>query len=142
MKLFYKKDYFDSLEELRKLRNELEYEKEKKEEYIQLLYDEQNAKEICLRTIEDMHFKMEDYKKQIKSLKNAKGGYASKSSKLKKEKEALENKIAELEEKLAESMTDKYLVRKIKTGKRPNTLKTKVRNTSGQSNIVKNLHKE
>ena len=142
MKIFYKKDYFMALEELRKLRNELEYEKEKKEEYIQLIYDEQKAKGICLKTIEDMHFKMEDYKKQIKSLKNAKGGYASKSSKLKKEKEELERQIAELNEKLAESMTDKYLVRKIKSGKTANTLKTKVRSSSVQSNIVKNLYKE
>lgn len=142
MKLFYKKDYFRILDELRKTRCILEEEKEKKQMYIDRFYDEERANQVCLKTIEEMHFKIEDYKKQIKSLKNAKGGYASKSSKLKKEKEELEKQIAELNEKLAESMTDKYLVRKIKSGKTANTLKTKVRSSSVQSNIVKNLYKE
>ena len=140
MKLFYKKDYFNALDELRKVRNELESEKEKKEEYIQGLYDERKATEVCLKTIEDLHFKIEDYKAQIKSLKNAKGGYAKYNRKIKKEKEELEQEIVELKQKLSDSMTDKYLVRKIKSGRTPNTLKTKVRNSLGQSNIVRNLH--
>lgn len=39
-------------------------------------------------------------------------------------------------------MTDKYLVKKIPSGKRPKTIFTKINNSSVQSNIVKNMYKE
>ena len=128
MKLFYKKDYLRVKEELEELTLHME-------EAISSIDSQKETIDIYEETVETMHYKIEDMKKEIKQLKGGKGGFTREINKLKKEKE-------ELEKKLAESMTDKYLVKKIRPGKRPNTLKTKVRNTSGQSNIVKNLHKE
>lgn len=127
MKLFYKKDYLRVKEELEELTLHM----------AEAMSDIETQKEsigIYEETVETMHYKMEDMKKEIKQLKGGKGGFTREINKLKKEKE-------ELEKKLAESMTDKYLVRKIKSGKTANTLKTKVRSSSIQSNIVKNLHK-
>lgn len=136
MKIFYKKDYFRVLGELEKAKGCLEEEKEQREYIIEKLNEEESAHVKCLRTIEDMHFKMQDLKKEIKQLKGARGGFTKEINKLK-------NKIEELEKKLAESMTDKYLVRKIRPGKKPNTLKMAVKSSSSvQSNIVKNLYKE
>lgn len=128
MKLFYKKDYLKAMKRIEEL-------EEKMLEATADFEEQEQRYNMCLQSVETMHYKMEDMKKEIKQLKGGKGGFTREINKLKKEKE-------ELEKKLAESMTDKYLVKKIRPGKRPNTLKTKVRNTSGQSNIVKNLHKE
>ena len=38
-------------------------------------------------------------------------------------------------------MTDKYLVKKIPSGKRPKTMFTKINNSSVQSKIIKNMYK-
>ena len=135
MKIFYKKDYFRVLDELNSIKGELKEEQEQKEFVIDKLKQEERANQTCLKTIEDMHYKMQDLKKKIKQLKGARGGFTKEINKLKNQKE-------ELEKKLAESMTNKYLVRKIKPGKKPNTLKMAVKNSSSvQSNIVKNMHR-
>lgn len=75
-----------------------------------------------------------ELKDKVQRLLCAKGGTTKEINKLKKE-----NK--ELKEKLAESMTDKYLIRKLPADKTKSTLKMKSKNTSKQSNIIKNIHK-
>ncbi len=135
MKIFYKKDYFRVLEELNKTNGELEEEKEAKEFFIDKLQQEEKSHQACLNTIESLYYKMKELKDELRKSKNGRGGYTKEINKLKKEK-------AELEQKLADSMTDKYLVKKLKPGKKPNTLTMSVRGSSVQSNIVKNLYKE
>lgn len=128
MKLFYKKDYLKAMKRIEEL-------EEKMLEATADFEEQEQRYNMCLQSVETMHYKMEDMKKEIKQLKGSRGGFTRQVNKLRKENEDLKNK-------LADSMTDKYLIKKIRPGKRPNTLKTKVRNSLGQSNIVKNLHKE
>lgn len=135
MKIFYKKDYFRVLDELNKIKGELEEEQEQKEFVIDKLKEEERANQACLKTIEDMYYKIKELRDELRKVKNGRGGYTKEINKLKKAN-------AELEQKLADSMTDKYLVKKLKPGKKPNTLTMAVRGSSVQSNIVKNLHKE
>ena len=128
MKLFYKKDYLKAEKRVKELERKILSANADIEE-------QEQRYNICMQTIESMHYKMEEMKKEIRKLRGGKGGFTREINKLKKENE-------ELKKKLEESMTDKYLVKRIRPGKIPNTLKTRVRNTSGQSNIVKNLHRE
>lgn len=72
---------------------------------------------------------------EIKLLKFAKGGYKSTITKLK-------NEVDELNKKLAESMTDKYLLKKIPSGRLPKGEPMKIRGSAKTSAIAKNLKTE
>lgn len=76
-----------------------------------------------------------NYDKYIKMHNSSKGGYISKIHKL-------EDKIKELEEQLKESMTDKYLVKKIPSGRPPKQEKMKVKNCTKTSMISKKMHRD
>ena len=52
----------------------------------------------------------------------------------------LEVRIRELEEQLKESMTDKYIVRKIPSGRPPKQEKMKIKNCTKTSMISKKMH--
>lgn len=81
-------------------------------------------------------------KKELTNVKKAKGGYNKQINRLQDKVNQLQKELKETNQKLKESMTDKYLVKKIPSGKRPKTIFTKINNSSVQSNIVKNMHKE
>ena len=66
---------------------------------------------------------------------SSKGAYIKSINQLKKN-------IQELEVKLAESMSDKYLVKKIPSGRTPKSQTMRTKSSAKQSSIVKNLHKE
>lgn len=87
---------------------------------------EQNRKD--LKTIEDLNV-------EIKILKFAKGGYKSTITKLK-------NEVDELTKKLEESMSDKYLVKKIPSGRLPKGEPMKIRGSAKTSAIAKSLKVE
>lgn len=72
---------------------------------------------------------------EIKLLKFSKGGYKSTITKLK-------NEVDELNKKLAESMTDKYLLKKIPSGRLPKGEPMKIRGSAKTSAIAKNLKTE
>lgn len=54
--------------------------------------------------------------------------------------ERLTNIIDDLDYKLKESMTDKYLVKKIPSGRPPHTAKMKVKSCTKTSSICKKMH--
>lgn len=66
---------------------------------------------------------------------SSKGAYIKCINKLKVQ-------VKELEDKLAESMSDKYLVKKIPSGRTPKSQTMRTKSSAKQSSIVKNLHKE
>ena len=119
MKLFYKKDYLKEAEKnilllaaidnREKIIKELEIKNKNYENKIDELTSENY----------DLH-------KKIKQEQGAKGGLTKNNNKLKKEVVELQKEVENLKAKLEESMTDKYLVKKIPSGKTPNTIKTKV----------------
>lgn len=80
--------------------------------------------------------------KELTNSKKAKGGYNKQINRLQNKVNQLQKELEETNQKLKESMTDKYLVKKIPSGKRPKTIFTKINNSSVQSNIVKNMYKE
>ena len=72
---------------------------------------------------------------EIKLLKFANGGYKSTITKLK-------NEVDELNKKLAESMTDKYLLKKIPSGRLPKGEPMKIKGSAKTSAIAKSLKVE
>ena len=67
------------------------------------------------------------------------GGLTTSLNKEKKENEELQNKVKDLEVKLEESMSDKYLVKKIPSGRRPKTQTMKLKSCTVQSNIARKM---
>lgn len=51
----------------------------------------------------------------------------------------LEDNVKDLENKLEESMSDKYLVKKIPSGRRPKTQTMKIKNCTVESNIARKM---
>lgn len=70
---------------------------------------------------------------EIKSLKSAKGGYVKQINKLKVE-------LEETRKKLEESMTDKYLVKKVPMGKLPKGQVMKMKSHAKQDKIIKKVY--
>lgn len=70
---------------------------------------------------------------EIKSLKSAKGGYVKQINKLKTE-------LEETQKKLEESMTDKYLVKKVPMGKLPKGQVMKMKSHAKQDKIIKKVY--
>ena len=77
---------------------------------------------------------------KIKRLQNAKGGYVKQNNKLKNQVMELEKEVEDLKAKLEESMSNKYLVKKVPSGRKPNTIKTKV--SAPMSSTVRKYMKE
>lgn len=79
--------------------------------------------------------------KELTDSKKSKGGYKKQINQLHKVIDNLKIELEDTNKKLEESMTDKYLVKKIPSGKRPKTIYTKISDSSVQSKIVKNMYK-
>ena len=95
------------------------------EEYNKLLDEAESEQRELMQEI----FILKEEKKKILG---AKGGYVKEINKLKKQ-------VEELEFKLKESMTDKYLVKKIKPGRTPKGPQMKLKDCSRVSNISRKV---
>lgn len=96
------------------------------------------------------------YEKEVNKLKNklneteesrrkaagSVGGLKRKNNDLEEELSVANEKIKDLEIKLEESMSDKYLVKKIKSGRKPKGQTIGYRSSTVNSSIMRNLHKE
>lgn len=78
---------------------------------------------------------IDELKAENKSLKAAKGGYASVMSKLKKD-------LEETQKKLEESMTDKYLVKRVPMGKLPKSQVMKMKSHAKQDKIIQKIYEK
>lgn len=83
---------------------------------IKMLEDDLEKKNGLLKVanfcIEERAAEIDNYKSQIHILNSSKGGYVNRIN-------SLTNELEETKKKLAESMTDKYLIKKIPAGKKP-----------------------
>ena len=70
------------------------------------------------------------------------GGLTTSLKNQKKKNEELLKAVNELEEKLEESMSNKYLVKKIPSGRRPRTQTMKLKSCTVQSKIAMKVHGE
>lgn len=95
--------------------------------------------EVKIASCKNKNMQLEDENRQLKEenkkLLGAKGGYTTRINKLVKQ-------VEELEFKLKESMTDKYLIRKIPTGRKPKGQPMKVKDWSKISNISRKVFSE
>lgn len=123
MKIFYKKDYERVLEEKNNLRKD--YQKEK-EEYKKLI-DNTTTKIDTLSNllkqdetmIIDLNEKIKELKSKVKYEQGAKGGLTKQVHKLEDKIKELKSELTETKKQLKESMSDKYRVKKIPSGKTP-----------------------
>lgn len=92
-----------------------------------------------IASCKNKNMQLEDENRQLKEenkkLLGAKGGYTKEINKLKKQ-------VEELEIKLKESMTDKYLVKKIPSGRRFKSQTMKIKDCSKISNISRKVFGE
>ena len=126
MKIFYKKDFQRVTVELNKTIIELNRANFKLDKY------RENTKQLELLRTQNLE--------EIKSLKTAKGGYTKEINKLKAiiyEKDELidskqsliderDKEIVNLNKEILDLKSDRYLIKKIPSGKTPNTVKTKL----------------
>lgn len=137
IKLFYKSDYEymkSKCSELngviRELKGKLEIGESQYQELVEekedlmdkvdkLTFDFERSMEL----VDELRDKISANRKEIISLKTSKGGFTKKINQLTNELTDKDKEIEQLKTKLAESMTDKYAVQKLKPGRRPNTLK-------------------
>ena len=112
-----------------------------------------NEKEELTEIIEQNAEQMEEYKKEItklskkleaKELQRRKlackiGGLSTGANKTQNELKEAKDKIKDLENKLAESMTDKYLVKKIPSGRTPKPERMRIKSHAKQSKIIKEI---
>ncbi len=125
MKIFYKKDYERVLGELTKLKKEVKKHIEVINENNTLKEEIENLKLDALRLNDEFKIKdkmIADLKEEKKTLTAAKGGLTKRVNELTK---ANEN----MQEKLKEYVSSKYLVRKIPSGRTPKGQKMKVTKT-------------
>lgn len=137
IKLFYKSDYEymkSKCSELngviRELKGKLEIGESQYQELVEekedlmdkvdkLTFDFERSSEL----LDELQDKLSKTEKLLKEVRGAKGGLTKRLNELNTELQVKDKEIEELKTKLAESMTDKYAVKKIKAGRRPNTLK-------------------
>ena len=141
MKLFYKKDYLEKVLEVAKLDKQVK----EKNLFIAQLKDNLNYKKELLeretRVSNELNEELLKSSEELKKVLGAKGGLAKENNKLKNIVEELKKEKQDLKIKLEESMTDKYLVKKIPSGKTPNTIKTKV-SSPMKSSVRKYMREE
>ena len=89
---------------------------------------------------------LEDLQESKRKLSSAKGGLSAKIKRLENEIKHLkelqvemDKQYLELEEKYKESMTDKYIVKKLKPGRTPKTTSMKLKDCSRVSNITRKV---
>lgn len=137
MKFFYKKDFQRVTEEYKKLEDAYKvlarcYSKLERKYKTNLSELENISLELNkhIKIVQKMENSINVLKKEKKQINGSKGG-------LTKEVNKLKNEVQELETKLKESMTGKYLVKKIPSGKTPKGQVAKIGNHQKQSNAIK-----
>jgi hypothetical protein len=140
MKIFYKKDFQRVLEEKKKLENEFSDYKERSDESISALNTKcvEQLKEI--NTLNNQLFDKEEILKlkkdleiKLKSANTSKGGLTKEINKLKNQIKVLTSQIKEKDILLSK----RYILRTIKPGRTPNTIKTSIKNSANESRAIK-----
>ena len=114
---------------LRKQNTEIKNENKELTEII-----EEYKKEII-----ELNKKLEAKELQRRKLACKIGGLSTGANKTQNELKEAKDKIKDLENKLAESMTDKYLVKKIPSGRTPKPERMRIKSHAKQSKIIKEI---
>lgn len=155
MKLFYKKDYLGLLDKLKSMQKEMQNKENNIDQLRSQVWDIGVREADLVKEKEKIlaeNIKLKDnYKvltKKYKELSGANGGLKSKNNSLKaeiddlkEEIQTLKNNVTDLKLKLEESMSDKYLVKKVPAEKARKTKKLGIKRGVTNSQ-VKNILKE
>ena len=114
---------------LRKQNTEIKNENKELTEII-----EEYKKEII-----ELNKKLEAKELQRRKLACKIGGLSTGANKTQNELKEAKDKIKDLENKLEESMTDKYLVKKIPSGRTPKPERMRIKSHAKQSKIIKEI---
>ncbi len=140
MKIFYKKDFYGVLEQKRILEKEFSDYKERSDESISALNTKcvEQLKEI--NTLNNQLFDKEEILKskkdleiKLKSANTSKGGLTKEINKLRNQIKILTSQIKEKDILLSK----RYILRTIKPGRTPNTIKTSIRSSANESRAIK-----
>lgn len=140
MKIFYKKDFYGVLEQKRILEKEFSDYKERSDENISALNTKcvEQLKEI--NTLNNQLFDKEEILKskkdleiKLKSANTSKGGLTKEINKLRNQIKVLTNQIKEKDILLSK----RYILKKIKPGRTPNTIKTSIKSSANESRAIK-----
>lgn len=141
MKIFYKKDFQRVLEKKIELEKEFEQYKTDTANSISALEDrnfkllEENSKlkdsslkqgNVLNDEINTLKLELGLTKEKLKKANTSKGGFTKEINKLKKLVEQYEKEINDLNAKISDLQSDRYLIKKIPTGRTKNTVKTKI----------------
>jgi uncharacterized coiled-coil protein SlyX len=140
MKIFYKKDFYGVLEQKRILEKEFSDYKEQSDESISALNTKcvEQLKEI--NTLNNQLFDKEEILKskkdleiKLKSANTSKGGLTKEINKLRNQIKVLTNQVKEKDILLSK----RYILRTIKPGRTPNTIKTSIKSSANESRAIK-----
>lgn len=151
MKIFYKKDFQRVLEEKNKIEEEYQVYKEKSEKAITELNIKNSSQ---LKEITDLGNQIIDKNSAIKRYTILQTEISEENSKLKsklthantskgglvKEINKLRGKVNSLAEEIKnkeELLSKRYILKTIKPGRTPNTLKTSIRSSANESRAIK-----
>lgn len=130
----------------RMIENKINYLKDELNEEIKI--SEKLKNKLCeeYQINYNLTHQLEDLQESKRKLASAKGGLNAKikrlENKIKYLKELqveMDKQYLELEEKYKESMTDKYIVKKLKPGRIPKTTSMKLKDCSRVSNITRKV---
>lgn len=101
--------------------------------YIDDLAKKETINRMYAKAINDLATEKVELIKELKALKGAKGGFTKRINQLTKE-------LEETKKKLEESMTDKYLVKKIPMGRLPKGQVMKLKSHAKQDKIIQKVY--
>lgn len=140
MKIFYKKDFQRVLEEKKKLENEFSDYKERSDESISALNSKCFEQLNEITNLNNQLDKQNEVKKlneelsiKLRKANSSKGGFTKQINKLEEEIKELSAKIKEKDELLSK----RYILKKISSGRTPNTIKTSIKNSANESRAIK-----
>lgn len=125
MKILSNKTYQCMVDREARLKNTIYDLRKDIDEYRKYLIEDED-------TIYRLKVTIEELKEKQKKLLGAKGGYTKEINKLKKQ-------VEELDFKLKESMTGKYVLKKIPSGRKPKSQTMKIKDCSRISNISRKV---
>lgn len=112
MKIFYKKEFLKISGELEELNNKLEFYR---------------------NYTEELDTDVDTLKAKLRIKNSSIGGFTKQINKLKEEIKELSAKIKEKDELLSK----RYILKKISSGRTPNTIKTSIRSSQNESRAIK-----
>jgi len=130
-----KEDKYELKKQYELLDGKLVKASDKLKEKDRILKNYEEDIEIANATISKLSKKINQLKENNKKIGGAKGG-------LIKENKYLKESVKDLTIKLEESMSDKYVLKKLPSGKRPKGDLMRLKSQTFQSKIVKQMHRE